>query len=115
MLFRWQLHEGEKSRLTDELLPANSRDKTTGLWRYRGKSILAIYAPMIYTAPYVPQNALSSAMDLNFNTFFSDGIFPGIKVVYIMSKSKRLLMLSSCMVKNCAEVLKRHVWICIRS
>jgi hypothetical protein len=22
-------------------------------------------------------------------------------------------MLSSCMVKNCVEVLKRHVWICI--
>jgi hypothetical protein len=61
------------------------------------------------------KNALSSAMDLNFECrhFFSDDIFPGIKVVDTISKSKRLLMLSSCMVNNCVEVLKRHVWICI--
>jgi hypothetical protein len=36
---------------------------------------------------------------------FSDDIFPGIKVVDTRSKSKRLLMLSSYMVKNCVEVL----------
>jgi hypothetical protein len=44
---------------------------------------------------------------------FSDDIFPGIKVVDSISKSKRMLMLSSYMVKNCVEVLKLHVWICI--
>jgi hypothetical protein len=43
-------------------------------------------------------------MDLNFNTFFSDDIFPGIKVAGTVSKSKRLLMISSCTVKNCVEV-----------
>ncbi len=54
------------------------------------------------------------AMDLNFDTFFPTiSRFPGIKVVDTISKSKRLLMLSSYMVKNCVEVLKRHVWICI--
>jgi hypothetical protein len=31
---------------------------------------------------------------------FSDDIFPGIKVVDTISKSKRLLLLSSYMVKN---------------
>ncbi len=28
-----------------------------------------------------PSNALSSAMDLNFDRFFSDNIFPGMKVI----------------------------------
>ena len=51
-------------------------------------------------------------MDLNFRHLFSDDILPGIKVVDNII-NKRLLMLSSYMVKNCVEVLKRHVWICI--
>ncbi len=48
------------------------------------------------------QRQYRSAMDLNFDTFFPKiHIFPGIKVVDTISKSKRLLMLSSYMVKNC--------------
>ena len=53
-------------------------------------------------------------MDLNFDTFFSDDIFPGIKDVDTISKSKRLLLLSSITVEYCVEEeLKCHLLICI--
>jgi hypothetical protein len=44
---------------------------------------------------------------------FSDDIFPGIKVVDTISKSKRVLLLSSITVEFCVEVLKCPIWICI--
>ncbi len=44
---------------------------------------------------------------------FSDNIFPGIKVVDTISKSKRLLLLSSITVEFCVEVLKCHILIYI--
>jgi hypothetical protein len=75
---------------------------STSYWSW-SQVITCVLKPCIY--------ALSSAMDLRH--LFSDNIFSGIKVVDTISKSKRLLMLSSCMVENCVEVLKRHVWICI--
>jgi hypothetical protein len=40
-------------------------------------------------------------------------LFPGIKVVNTISKSKRLLLLSSITVEFCVEVLKCHILICI--
>jgi hypothetical protein len=44
---------------------------------------------------------------------FSDDIFPGIKVVDTISKSKRLLLISSNTVEFCGEELKCHLLICI--
>ncbi len=58
----------------------------------------------IYTA-----NALSLAMDLNFDTFFPTISFWD-KVVDTISKSKRLLLLSSITLEFCVEVLKCHIW-----
>jgi hypothetical protein len=40
----------------------------------------------------VPSNALSSAMDPNFDTFLSDDILPGRKVIDIVAKGKLLLI-----------------------
>jgi hypothetical protein len=44
---------------------------------------------------------------------FSDDIFSGIKVVDTISKSNRLLLLSSITVEFCVEELKCHILICI--
>jgi hypothetical protein len=44
---------------------------------------------------------------------FSDDIFPGIKLVDTISKSKRLLLLSSSTVEFCGEELKCHLLTCI--
>jgi hypothetical protein len=44
---------------------------------------------------------------------FFDDIFPGIKVVDTISKSKRLHLLSSITVEFCVEVLKCPILICI--
>ncbi len=48
-----------------------------------------------------------------FRHLFSDDIFPVIKVVDTVSKSKRLLLLSSSLVEFCGEELKCHLLICI--
>ncbi len=48
----------------------------------------------------------SLAIDL-----LSDDIFPGIKVADTISKSKRLLLLSSSRVEFCGEELKCHLLI----
>jgi hypothetical protein len=47
----------------------------------------------------IPANALSSAMDLNFNTF-SDSILPGRQVIDIVTKGKLLLIFFSTTKKN---------------
>jgi hypothetical protein len=49
---------------------------------------------------YLPSNALSSAMDLNFDTFFSDDIFPGRKAIDIATKGKLLLICVSLPLKK---------------
>jgi hypothetical protein len=44
---------------------------------------------------------------------FFDDIIPGIKVVDTISKSKRLLLISSSTVEYCGEELKCHLLICL--
>jgi hypothetical protein len=76
-----------------------------------GRPVSQGVCPSLSIRPTVKRPKFGNGPQLRL--LFSDDIFPGIKVVDTILKSKRLLLLLSSTVEFCDEELNCHLLICI--